>query len=738
MASEVADPVEHRGREGRAGPPHRVGSPEGDLSAQGGSLLEAGRNCGRREPSGRATFLVDGAVYFDAVADAIEQARNQILIVGWDVHSQVRLRRDERGQGLDPLVELLGRCLERRPDLQVYVLAWDFAVIYAMEREALPRLRFGLASHERLHFHLDDRHPVGGSHHQKVVVVDDALGFCGGLDLTAARWDTPEHRAEDPRRRWPGGQPYGPFHDVQLVVDGEGARALGDLARQRWRRATDQEIDPPGRVDAPWPSGVEPDLRDLEVGIARTQPAYREASEVREIEQLFLDAYRTARRTIYIESQYFTAARLGDALEQRLREADGPEIVIVTRVGWSGWLEEKTMGLLRAKLAERLRAADAHGRLRIVTPVVPDLPEDGLKLHSKLMIVDDVFACIGSANLANRSMGLDSECNLAIEAGCGAHAEAIGGLRLRLLAEHLGCSPKEVAAQEQELGSLVAALDVLGGGPRTLIPLPARLPEWIDGFEDEIDVLDPERPIAFERLREQFLPEEEIARPARVRLAMAGAVSGGLLLLAAVMHFTPLGEWTTVARLTELASFLQEGWTGPVLGLGCFIVLSILLVPVTALVVVAAVVFGWPLGFLIGMTGSLVASALGYAVGARLWRETVRRLTGEYLDRLGKRLAQNGFFVALAVRIIPVAPFPVVNLVAGASHIRFRDFMLGTALGMAPGMLLLVVFAENAWTAFQDPRPERIVLIAAIAAIFVLSGLALRRRVRRPESERGG
>lgn len=701
---------------------------------EGRSLLEVGRNCWRRESAGRATFLVDGAAYFDAVASAIEQARDQILIIGWDVHSQVQLRRDQRGRGLDPLVELLDRCLTRRPGLRVYVLAWDFAVIYAMEREALPRLRFGLASHPRLHFHLDDRHPVGGSHHQKIVVVDDALGFCGGLDLTAARWDTPEHRADDPRRRWPGGQPYGPFHDVQLAVDGAAARALGDLARRRWQRATDQNLDPPKGSNAPWPSGVEPDLRDLEVGIARTQPAYREASEVREIEQLFLDACRAARRTIYIESQYLTAARLGDALEQRLREPEGPEIVIVTRVGWSGWLEEKTMGLLRAKLAEGLRTADAHGRLRIVTPVAPDLPEDGLKLHSKLMIVDDVFVCIGSANLANRSMGLDSECNLAIEAGCGAHAEAIGGLRRRLLAEHLGCSSEEVAAQERELDSVVAALDVLGGGPRTLIPLPARLPEWIDGLEDEIDVLDPERPIAFDRLREQFLPEEEIARPARMRLAMAGAVSGGLVLLAAALHFTPLGEWTTVERLTELASLLQEGWTGILLGLGCFIVLSSLLVPVTALVVVAAVVFGWPMGFVIGMTGSLVASALGYAVGSHLWRETVRRLTGEYLERLGSRLARNGFFVALAVRIVPVAPFPIVNLVAGASHIRFRDFMLGTALGMAPGMLLLVVFAENAWTAFRDPRPGRIVVLVAIAAVFVLSGLALRRRSRRSRS----
>ncbi|MHA7836412.1 MAG: VTT domain-containing protein [bacterium] len=706
-----------------------------DRTEVASSIFEVGHNCWRREPAGRAAFLVDGEAYFDAVASAIEQARHQVLIIGWDVHSRVHLRRDPDGSGRDALADLLDRCVRRRPELHVHVLAWDFAMIYAMERETLPLLRFGLRTHRRVHFHLDDRHPVGGSHHQKIVVVDDAIAFCGGLDLTAGRWDTPEHRPDDPRRRLPAGTSYGPFHDVQAAVDGAAAAALGDLARWRWERATGTTLESPTGVFDAWPSDVAPSLREVHVGIARTQPAYHDEPEAHEVENLYLDACRAARRTIYIESQYLTAARIGEALAERLREPEGPELVIVTRMGWSGWLEEKTMGLLRARLAERLRAEDVHGRLRIVTPIVPGLGPEGLKLHSKLMIVDDVFVRVGSANLANRSMGLDSECDLAFEAECAAHAASIGDLRRRLLAEHLDCSPEEVREQERETGSLIETLDRLSREPRRLTPLPARVPEWIDGLEDEIDILDPERPVEFERLQEQFLPEEEIARPARLRLALAGLVAGALLALAAAFHLTPLGEWTTVARLTELAGALQQGWTGPLMGLAFFVLLANLLVPVTALVVVSGVVFGWPLGFLIGMTGSVLASAIGYGIGAHLWRDTVRLLTGEYLERLGERLKRNGLFVAMAVRIIPVAPFPVVNLVAGASHISLRDFLLGTAIGMAPGMLLLVLFAENAWTAFQDPKPERIALLIAIVGIFVLSALALRRRVRNPVSE---
>src|SRR3546814_14781470 len=90
---------------------------------------------------------------------------------------------------------------------------------------------------------LDKMLPVGASHHQKVVVADDAVAFCGGLDLTIKRWDTPEHLPQHPLRRDPAGQDYQPFHDVQMMVDGEAAAALGDLARRRWKRVTRESLD---------------------------------------------------------------------------------------------------------------------------------------------------------------------------------------------------------------------------------------------------------------------------------------------------------------------------------------------------------------------------------------------------------------------------------------------------------------------------------------------------------------
>ncbi|UCE86446.1 MAG: hypothetical protein JSU66_01535, partial [Deltaproteobacteria bacterium] len=194
----------------------------------GAQVLVEGRTCWRRPRADRVAVLVDGAAYFAALAEAIERAERQILMLGWDFHSRVRLRRDGRPHALpDELAALLDAAVARRRRLHVYILGWDFAMIYALERESLPLYRLGLRTHRRVHFRLDDRHPVGASHHQKIVVVDDALAFVGGLDITSCRWDTREHRARDPRRRDPGFEEYAPFHDVAMAVDGDAARALG-------------------------------------------------------------------------------------------------------------------------------------------------------------------------------------------------------------------------------------------------------------------------------------------------------------------------------------------------------------------------------------------------------------------------------------------------------------------------------------------------------------------------------
>ncbi|MEO8536856.1 MAG: hypothetical protein ABI533_04965 [Betaproteobacteria bacterium] len=159
--------------------------------AGSGRLLQPGRNCWRVERAERLAFLVDGAEYFGAVRATLANARQSIFILGWDIDSRMRLVPEGAGDGLpEPLGDFLNAIVTRNRRLRGYVLSWDFAMLYAMEREWLPIFKLDGRTHRRLSFRLDDQHPVGASHHQKVIVVDDAVAFVSGYDLTRCRYDT--------------------------------------------------------------------------------------------------------------------------------------------------------------------------------------------------------------------------------------------------------------------------------------------------------------------------------------------------------------------------------------------------------------------------------------------------------------------------------------------------------------------------------------------------------------------
>ena len=241
-------------------------------------LLQASKNCARVARANRAAFIIDGADYFLAVRQAMRRARRNIFIIGWDLHSELQMVRDDPGDGLPTqLGEFLDKLADEQTDLHIYLLCWDFAMIYSLEREFFPRYKLKWRTHKHIHFCLDGHHPVGASQHQKVVVIDDRVAFAGGIDLGQWRWDTSEHRPDDDRRVDPRGDAYPPFHDVQMIVDGEIAGALGELARQRWERAEGRAPvhSNGGEVEDPWPDCVQPDFHDVQVALSRTLPVTR-------------------------------------------------------------------------------------------------------------------------------------------------------------------------------------------------------------------------------------------------------------------------------------------------------------------------------------------------------------------------------------------------------------------------------------------------------------------------------
>src|SRR3982750_1699858 len=148
-------------------------------------LLQPGRNCWRIERAARLSFLFDGAAYFRAVREAIRDARHSVFILSWDIDSRTVLVPEGADDGYpEPLGDFLNAVVAQNTALRACVLSWDYALLYALEREWLPKLKLDWRTHPRLSFRLDDRHPVAASHHQKVVVIDDAVAFVGGFDLT--------------------------------------------------------------------------------------------------------------------------------------------------------------------------------------------------------------------------------------------------------------------------------------------------------------------------------------------------------------------------------------------------------------------------------------------------------------------------------------------------------------------------------------------------------------------------
>ncbi|MBP8234826.1 MAG: phospholipase, partial [Rhizorhabdus sp.] len=157
------------------------------------------------------------------------------------------------------------------------------------------------------------------------------------------------------------------------------------------------------------------------------------------------------------------------AIAKRLEEPDGPEIVIINPVSADGWLQEAVMGSARAELFYALAEIDQHDRFQIYTPVTAG--GHHIYVHSKLMIVDDLLLRVGSSNMNNRSMGLDSECDIAIDRSeQDAPDPAIALLRERLLAEHLGTTEQEIRDAFERTGSLIGAIECLRGTGKTLEP----------------------------------------------------------------------------------------------------------------------------------------------------------------------------------------------------------------------------------------------------------------------------
>jgi len=466
------------------------------------ALLAADR-IWRKARAERVSFLVDGAAIFAAAISAIRKARRSVLLLGWSFDPRTRLQPDphEEEDAVDEIGNVLTSLAIERPELDVRILIWKSALPISATQQFFPHRARSWFRGSPIRFLLDSSVPYGACHHQKVLVVDDRVAICGSCDFSPDRWDTPAHLDREPRRLMPGGKYHPPRHEVMMMVDGAAARMLGDLARTRWMRAARHAIAPPPEVSSPdpWPLWLPPDLEGVDVAVSRTEPAWRGQPEVAEVEALHLASILAARRSIYLENQYFASPVIGEALAQTLARAEGPDIVLLSTRNSPSYFDHLTMDQTRADLINRLKAVDVHGRLRTYSPRTA--AGQSIIVHSKVSIIDDRLVRIGSANLNNRSGGFDTECDVSVEAQSDAEAAAISRLRASLLGHFAGAAPGDVEVLVRDKG-LVRAIDVLawGSGGR-LEPLhgaaPGPLASLVAAYHlgDPLDPSDSWRPL---------------------------------------------------------------------------------------------------------------------------------------------------------------------------------------------------------------------------------------------------
>lgn len=456
-----------------------------------------GDNCWRIATAERMALIVDGADYFRALRAALIEAREAALMIGWDFDFQIEMlpgESDADGNAPDGLPNAVGAFLdalvERCPTLDIYLLKWSGGALLA-PASIWPAVKLNLMGGDQIHMAFDGRHPIGACHHQKIVVIDDSLAFCGGIDVTAGRWDTPQHLPGDPRRKDNSGDDCPPWHDASALVSGPAATALGALARHRWERSRNTPLpEPITPRPGLWIDGVTPDFQNIPVAIARTEPPGRDTPIIAEVERLYLDGIRAARHLLYLESQYFSSDSIAEAIAARLREAGGPEVVIVNPLEAHNAVEDAAMHGRRCKLLAGLKAVDHQHRLRMLYPA--DAAGAPIYVHAKILIVDDTMLRVGSSNLDRRSMGFDTEADVAIIASTQAERAGVAAVRNRLLAEHLGTSPQAVAEAMDQTGSMIRTIDSLGQpqgrGLRELTPQPRA---WWQNMLAESRVFDP-------------------------------------------------------------------------------------------------------------------------------------------------------------------------------------------------------------------------------------------------------
>lgn len=700
-------------------------------------LFEENGNCWWAGNASHATVVVDCGNYYRDLYESISKAKHSVFVLGWDIDSRIELLRGEAARGSAypaTFFELIRQKAEENPALAVYLNRWNYSFVFMPERESFSDFKWRLRSPPNIHYCEDGVVPVGACHHQKVVVIDDEVAYCGGMDVAIGRWDLREHRVRNRDRVDPAGtlQPrqyvaYGPYHDVQMVVAGDAARQLAELVRRRWRLAAGYDPLPlrphaGAGLPAAWPDSDPPQMAGVSTAISLTEPGLYGAPANRQVERMYLDMIAAAENFIYIENQFVAYAPIAQALNARLREKPGLRVLILSCFDPEGMFEKKAMWTARAAFRDLLLADGVQQRAAIAYPVSAEGDtERPVRVHSKVMIVDDRYLRVGSSNINIRSMTLDTECDLVIAGNDAAARRAIAAIRTDLIREHTGKEAREIERLIGQGGAIGAFLQPTPGSRQRLRPVDDEKYR-LEKFSQTVRALaDPGSPMLPEDLtlpyRYPGLNRKWIMYlpPVLFFLLLAG--------LALVWRYTPLSEFASPERLAPLMQGMTAaGWTILVV-IGAMAFAQFMFFPLLVVTAGAAMAFGPFGGFTLSLTSALVTAAFGFFAGRWLGRRFLRVLFGPVSERIAFYVRRGGVTGMTILRMVPIAPFNAINIALGISGMSFPVYMAGTLLGLLPGMLIISFAGHSLAQLWLSPSPRGILYAATAAAVW-MAGLA--------------
>ena len=688
------------------------------------NIFEPGENCWVKSNATFAAPLIDCGNYYKALHSAIVKAKHSIFIVGWDIDSRIRLLRgedEEQSEAPSRISDLLKWKAEQNPDMKIYLLRWDSSLAFFAQREMWAKEAWDEKTPDNVKTELDDTIPMGGSQHQKIVLVDDELVFSGGMDVSTNRWDTRDHPVVSEERDGPDGE-YGPLHDVQMVSSGPVVADFSKLVRWRWQRVANEtpimvREDANVSIDAPippsWPQDYPPIFENVECALARTIPFMDEVEPAQEVRNMLLDLINEAVSIIYIENQFTTRQEIAEALNKQLKLKPDLSVCIVSSYEPKGKFECEAFWASRIQFKSILEKGIAPERVKVTYSSIEDMQGRRAykRIHSKVMTIDDKYLVIGSSNLSNRSMTLDTEIDTILFGNTPQNRQSIAHVRNDLLAEHTGRTIEDmetILKESQPVDALMRGQIAHG-----YVLTEVRDEIFTEQSSNNLfrSLSDPEEPlISIPTLGGAVTP----ARNPRRRSIMIAigltvlAVLGGLMFWASQSI-----SWLSADSIN---AFLEES-RGTYFALPTvllvYVIGGILFFPVTVLSLAVAAIFGPIWGPVYGMMGALLSSAILFGIGKLSGNAGLRKLGGPKVAAVDEKLKRSGIVGVAAIRMLPVAPFSLVNLVAGISSIGIFQFLVGTFLGMFPPMIAKGLVGDSITQIWRNPSIESISYLVA-------------------------